>query len=338
MPNLSFSRIGLCCKIAGVAFLALNFSATPAKAGFEVVGFQWVAPSESAPAPVPSSAASEPVIIAPSAAAPVPLEPSVSVMPESGQPESLSPVVIQGEPTASAPADLGPQPTVHGFANNVPLAVALRQVLPSGYNFSIDQNVDMGTPVSFKGGKPWRETLREMLQNAGLSMREDNRMIYIGHPAQTLTLPQESSVVVMPPPTPIPPPTSPIGAARGMADNRAQSIQPMSSTYDLERMPVAGVIGRGSAVDTWTAQRSDTLHKVLEDWCRRAGIELDWLAEYDYPLQASVSFTGTFEDAVRSLLAGFEEAHPQPVAELHNNASANQKVLVIETRGNDYND
>jgi Toxin co-regulated pilus biosynthesis protein Q len=91
-------------------------------------------------------------------------------------------------------------------------------------------------------------------------------------------------------------------------------------------------------VDTWTASRGDTLHKVLEDWSHRAGAEFEWSAEYDYPLQASVSFTGTYEEAVRSLLSGFEEAHPQPVAELHANPGAGQMVLVIQARGNSYTD
>ena len=98
------------------------------------------------------------------------------------------------------------------------------------------------------------------------------------------------------------------------------------------RLSSAGV------VDTWTATRGDTLHKALQEWSRRAGTEFEWLAEYDYPLQASISFTGTYEEAVRSLLSGFEDAHPQPVAELHANPGAGQMVLVIQTRGNSYAD
>lgn len=93
-----------------------------------------------------------------------------------------------------------------------------------------------------------------------------------------------------------------------------------------------------AAVSTWAAMRGETLHKVLEKWGHQAGVEIDWLAEYDYPLQASVAFNGTFEDAVRSLLSGFEQAHPQPIAALHANPSAGQMILVIETRGNSYTD
>jgi hypothetical protein len=88
--------------------------------------------------------------------------------------------------------------------------------------------------------------------------------------------------------------------------------------------------------DGWSAGRGETLRKVLTGWCSRAGVELKWLAEYDYPIEATARFNGGFEDAVRSLLAGFDGARPQPFGELHANARAGQKVLVIQTRGNSY--
>jgi len=100
---------------------------------------------------------------------------------------------------------------------------------------------------------------------------------------------------------------------------------------------VPSSMGAGSktgVVQSWEADRGDSLRRVLERWARSAAVEFNWMAEYDYPLQASVHFTGTFEDAVRNLLVGFENAHPQPVAELHSNSRAGQTVLVVATRGN----
>ena len=82
--------------------------------------------------------------------------------------------------------------------------------------------------------------------------------------------------------------------------------------------------------------RGDTLHKVLSDWCQHSNVELQWQAEYDYPVEASAHFEGKFEDAVRGLLAGFDGARPQPVAELHANRGAGQRVLVVQARGNSY--
>ncbi|MBV8061694.1 MAG: TcpQ domain-containing protein, partial [Alphaproteobacteria bacterium] len=70
------------------------------------------------------------------------------------------------------------------------------------------------------------------------------------------------------------------------------------------------------------------------EWCGRVHVEFNWMAEYDYPLEASFGFNGTFEEAVRDLLTGFEAAHPQPVAELHTNPAIGQMVMIVQTRGN----
>jgi len=59
-----------------------------------------------------------------------------------------------------------------------------------------------------------------------------------------------------------------------------------------------------------------------------------WSTEYDYPVQASASFSGSFEEAVRDLLSGFVDAKPQPFGRLHDNPSVGQRILVIQTRGN----
>jgi len=257
-------------------------------------------------------------------------------------------------------ATAAPQETlVQGFANNVPLAVALREVLPPGYGFSIDQDVDLGTLVSFQGGKPWHETLMGMLEPAGLTMREEGVMIAIGRmqsaaarppssaPPPASVPPQEVAANVgsgmSPPPyiKPVPSSTIPVWAGKPVTGPKPLLTQPSVPSLPPPALPplVSSLqVTASPAVDTWTAARGDTLHKVLETWARRAHAEFEWSAEYDYPLQASVSFTGTFEDAVRSLLSGFEEAHPQPVAELHDNSEAGQMVLVVQTRGNSYTD
>ncbi len=241
--------------------------------------------------------------------------PAAAPMPDvSGQPlgSMLAPMPdVSAPPVAAAPEEI-----IQGFANNVPLAVALRQILPPGYGFSIDQDVDLGTLVSFQGGKPWRETLTNMLQPAGLAMHEQDQMVSIGHAGAVMA-------AAAAPSAPMPPETPPLAP------------EPMMAPAPMEQ---AGLAVPVTATETWSAERNMTLHKVLESWAHRAGVEFDWLSEYDYPLQASVSFTGTFEEAVRALLAGFQSASPQPIAELHNNPNAGQKVLVIQTRGNSYSD
>jgi hypothetical protein len=210
---------------------------------------------------------------------------------------------------------------VQGFGAQIPLALALRQILPVGYNFTIDPSVSMDTLVSYQGGKSWRETLKDMLFPVGLAPHEQGSTVTVDRnvaaaPSTTITTP-----------SPVPSVGTGLDTISLSGSSRAAPLASSRVTADVPSMNVG-------AADGWTADRGETLRKVLTNWCRRSGVELQWLAEYDYPMEASAHFSGGFEDAVRSLLAGFENAHPQPVAELHANSGAGQMLLVIQARGN----
>ncbi|MDD4615678.1 MAG: TcpQ domain-containing protein [Alphaproteobacteria bacterium] len=218
----------------------------------------------------------------------------------------------------SAPAPS--QEVVHGFASRVPLALALRQVLPADRGFSIDQGVDKDTQVSYKGGKPWGETLKAMLAPVGLDYREQGGIVTV---ARVAAAPAPASASAL---TPTPVPLAPALQPTKTQESGHFLALPMPSERQAN-VP---------AYDGWSAQRGDTLRKVLADWCSRAGVELKWVAEYDYPLEASAHFNGAFEDAVRGLLSGFDQARPQPIGKLHINQRAGQNVLVVQVRGNSY--
>lgn len=355
MPNrLSFNPISF-------VFFALGLCVQPSLA---FAGFQWVSPSDTVVAPAPTllppsvqtwpaapaaqAAATKapevlsPVIITGNSGVPSmapTMAPSLSVVPSTMPSETIStsanvanvnvvpetvPVVGGKQPLAVAVlAPVSNSATVfstspatdivHGFAKQVPLAVALRQILPAGYGFSVDPDVDLGVLISFQGGKPWRNTLRDALEPAGLVIREQGQMVAVGHAMVAASV---STPIIAPIPTP------------QMVAVPAGTLAPVVAT-DSKSVP---------AVEDWHAERGDKLHKVIESWAQRAGIELNWMAEYDYPLQASFSYTGTFEDALRNLLTGFQDAHPQPIAELHSNSSLGLKVLIVQTRGNSYSD
>lgn len=311
----------LSLKYAGAAFFV---AATLVFSPPAMAGFQWIAPGDAASAPpmgLPQEM-SPPAVLAP---APMPVPAPAPAPATMASPEVISPLVITGGsngPTTQ-PND---NTVVQGFAKSVPLAVALRQILPIGYGFSIDQDVDMGTLVSFQGGHPWRDTLRDALTPAGLVMREQGQMVSIGfsrgvtakvdtHKYQSGTEPK--SLAYQPP-----------------AAAETSIITPVPD----EAIKPDAVKPDTSVAEIWSAERGQHLRKILEEWCKRSNVEFDWLSEYDYPLQASVSFSNGFENAVRSLLTGFENAHPQPVAELHSNPNINQMVLIVRTRGNTNSD
>src|SRR6185312_9274891 len=105
MPNRFFPNMQTSLKTLGVLFAAASFSliATPAEAGFQMAGFQWVAPAEPA-APPPMAAAPVPLAVpgeaappslTPAPAVPVTPAPSITTTTLAGEnPEVISPIVI----------------------------------------------------------------------------------------------------------------------------------------------------------------------------------------------------------------------------------------------------
>lgn len=333
MLKLNFSSHCLLLSISLIGFVA--GAAAPAQAGFE-----WVTPEMAANQGVST--------VPPSASVPLPLQPPA--MGRAAALDSSAPVVIDGAsaPAASshnlaAPSSASDKP-LSGFADNVPLTVALRQILPRAYNFSLAQNIDAGTLVSWRGGASWHDTLSDMLHIAGLDMQEEGTMIRVvraaGASAKSFapTMPSSRDAG-----RPLPLGASALGtpldqqyAAKHGGSASATTVPARTAASVPSEGPASVVSDAGGLVDTWTAEKSDTLRKVLEDWSRKAGVDLVWQAEYDFPLQASVVLSGTFEEAVRNLLSGFQDARPQPVGSLHNGETAGQSVLVIQTRGNNY--
>lgn len=55
-----------------------------------------------------------------------------------------------------------------GFGQDLPLALALSQVIPVDYALAFGTTVNAGTNVSWEGGKPWNEVLDDMLRPLGL--------------------------------------------------------------------------------------------------------------------------------------------------------------------------
>jgi len=245
--------------------------------------------------------------------------------------------------------------------------VALRQVIPASVAYTVAPDVSTATIVSWKGGSSWKQTTTDMLSSSGLALEDNGTTVKIVRAAGS----------VAPALDPLPPAAAPMlqpkaeGQPVSLSAGTVQSASAVSAPVitparaaapaggDHFLMPPSGSIadvgpapmaltmaqdmtprsGSGSSlVDSWSANRGDSLHKILEDWAHRANVELSWLAEYDYPLQASVSFNGTFQEAVRGILSGLQDAKPQPIGTLHASQTTGQDILVIQARGNNYND
>ena len=69
---------------------------------------------------------------------------------------------------------------IEGFGSDIPLAIALRQVVPPHYAFSFGEGVNAGYLVSWEGGKPWNEVLSEMLDPLQLKASIHGKVLNVG--------------------------------------------------------------------------------------------------------------------------------------------------------------
>ena len=129
-------------------------------------GFEWVAP-EKVQEPV-YQAPQQPVIQKPMMQEPVMAPKMIEPM----QAEDLIP------PSAAVPqmAAVPPEPVVReglfdvhdGFGTDIPLVIAVRQIVPEDYTYAFDIDVNMSERVSWDGGEPWIDVLDKTLADQGM--------------------------------------------------------------------------------------------------------------------------------------------------------------------------
>lgn len=68
-----------------------------------------------------------------------------------------------------------------GFGRDLPLALALSQVVPPNYAYSFAEDDSAGMTVSWEGGKPWDQVLDDMLSSQGLmaTIDEEKKKVII---------------------------------------------------------------------------------------------------------------------------------------------------------------
>ena len=81
---------------------------------------------------------------------------------------------------------------------------------------------------------------------------------------------------------------------------------------------------------SWQGTKGATLRDVLKAWSDKAGVDLYWSIDYDYRLSEDVGLSGSYDEAVASLLDKFSAVRPQPYGQLHQGGKG-PRVLVIKS-------
>lgn len=206
-----------CAAFFGGFLLVTASGLSPAAAGF-----QWKGPLM----PPPSAVAQESL-------APVTEAPLAGGMTatEATMPAVRAEVVEAAAAPVSAPVT---DDVLTGFGSDLPLAIALQQVLPAGYKVSFTKNVFPGTVVSWNGGKPWQDVLKDMIAPRDLTFAVKNDTVTI-MPAPLPGAPANESS---------PDQSSPLPLTSGGADAPAavNSSEQKPATVDIRRQKPSNIL------------------------------------------------------------------------------------------------
>jgi hypothetical protein len=126
-----------------------------------------------------------PVMMAPPATEPPPVVAQPAPMPA---PQPARPPAAFMKAGGVAPAAPGvPVPPIQqypeavGFGRDIPLALAMQQIVPPGYAYAFDNGVNPGMRVNWNGGKPWNQVLQDAVTMLGLNSVVTGNTVWVGH-------------------------------------------------------------------------------------------------------------------------------------------------------------
>lgn len=207
-------------------------------------------------------------------------------------------VVQTGTPVLGAP--------VKGWAKDIPLSTALKQVVPNGWKARKSGNVDLNQSVSWTGGKDWVSVLGDLTSdyNFNANINWNSKEIYI----------------------------TPLGASSVSTNVSSVSPRPVFSDSTTKfASPVSASVSSGYSYNqTWVLSKSKTLRENIEGWAKQAGWTVSWGAP-DYRIVADVNLTGAIDSPsgpIARVIAAYKDADQPLTASL----SSGNKVIRIESR------
>ncbi|MCH5536062.1 TcpQ domain-containing protein [Pseudomonas syringae pv. syringae] len=145
-------------------------------------------------------------------------------------------------------------------------------------------------------------------------------------PAASISTPAKEGTPTQQKPTPV-------SAAQAKATSQTTVTKSIASTSQapMKPEPAAKPVATVAPQETWNAHVGSTLRQSVEDWAKRAGWQVIWVPEdLDYPIEAPLSFTGTFSSAVRQIFPLYDNAKRSFVVD--GNEGNGQQVLHVSER------
>jgi hypothetical protein len=190
--------------------------------------------------------------------------------------------------------------TVQGWADEIPLDMALSQVVPADWSIQA-RGLNLKGNISWRGDRPWVEVLSDLTRQG----RFNANVVW------------DRKVVVV----------FPVGALEGTA------ISPIASAPQHTSAPVVQpvLVPAAPLVKSWKIDPSKTLRGNIESWVKQAGWNtLVWEAA-DYPIVAPATLEGEFTSPTGPL-AKLIEAYRDSDQPLEVKLSTMDKVVHVTNK------
>ncbi len=224
---------------------------------------------------------------------------------------------------------------IEGFGTDMPLALALQQIVPPSYAYSFGESVNPGAFASWNGGKPWYQVMEDMLMPLGLKgelrenkvvIRTQNASVLASDNMMIDNMPmQDDSLLKMPETTMSAQQTSPmkpkakagqvsidpkpatprrnIIADPGQASNASSSLMPSPNQVAAIPLKASASAMPKHEIMSFTADKGQKLKDVIDAWAKDANIDVIWNTSKNPTLDENVALKSTFEMAVKTALA-----------------------------------
>jgi len=159
-----------------------------------------------------------------------------------------------------------PQDVVEGFANDVPMELALRQVVPEDWVMLFTQDVDKNQKVTWFGGKPWANILKNISESNSVNfeIQSDSRKILVEN-------------------------------AGGSKAGKVVFKTGVSSSTNYQMK-----------AKVWQINKDQYLSEALSGWARSVGWNLHWDLERDFIIEHPARFNGTLMQAIEELISSYQ--------------------------------
>lgn len=242
-----------------------------------------------------------------------------SSSPDSPLPAATEDVVHSDEATAIGAAPELDEQDVIGFGSDIPLALALQQVVPPGFAFSFSTDVNPGAKVSWTGGKPWCDVMHDMLAPLEMTAAIRGKVIFIHSLRHSAVRSQGEESLIEP------------SAGQSQDEEGDVSDAPAKNVDDISGMRRHNIQDPGfkpqeqnpetlaaldervsqSVVDDrqpqrkeqlWEAESGDSLKQVLQSWSKIGDFEVDWQVLHDFTVQSDIMVAGNVDTALKVLV------------------------------------